>query len=150
APAAAPPAAASPAPSLATPIPLATDLRGKRQPPWMAIAMIAAAAAFGVTVAIVLFLRPAQQPPAPVIVQVPVAPVATTGAPSPRAPPAPEMPEPTATPAPVKRAPNVPAVPKETAAAAPPSPPARGPLDLHGLTGQPTVAPTDDPGTDGP
>jgi predicted Zn finger-like uncharacterized protein len=146
---AAPAALAKPAAPVATPIPLAADARARRQPPWVAIAMIAAAVAFGVTTGIVFFLRPAPQPQ-PVIVQVPAAPVAAAPSTA-AAPAAPEVPEPAPTAAPVRR-PSVsaPAAPKETAAAAPSSQaPARGPLDLHSLA-QGTIAPTEDPGSEAP
>jgi predicted Zn finger-like uncharacterized protein len=123
----------------------------KKSPPWMAIAMIAAAAAFGVTAAIAVFLRPAT-PPAPVVVQVPGAPAtaaATAAATSPAATTA-ETSEPVApTAAPTSpRGGAVAAVPKPTAASTAAAP-ARGPLDLHSLAQGSNVAPSDDPGGGG-
>jgi predicted Zn finger-like uncharacterized protein len=151
APAAAP--AVAPAASLATPIPLATDLRGRRQPPWGAIALIVGAVAFGITVAIIMFLPRTPPPTAPVAVQVPAAPTTAAPALSAAAPSAPETAEPTPTAAPTAKRPanNASAAPKEPPqAVASAAPPARGPLDLHGLTGQSTVSPTDDTGGDSP
>lgn len=114
--------------------------RGRRSPPWFAIAMVAAAVAFGVTTAVTLFLRPNAPPPQPVVVQVPVpaAAVAATAAPS--AAPA-ESPGPSASAsAPTKT--SVAALARSTAAA-PSAPPGRS-LDLHGLTGNTNIAPTDE------
>ncbi|HEY8089394.1 MAG TPA: GYF domain-containing protein, partial [Polyangiaceae bacterium] len=69
--------AASPfAPQRAPSVSLAPQLaQQKKAPPWMAIAMVAAAAAFGVTAGIAVFLRPAAAP-TPVVVQVPGSPAA--------------------------------------------------------------------------
>ncbi len=126
----------------------------KKGPPWMAIAMVAAATAFGVTAAIALFLRP-QAPPTPVVVQVPGAPptVAAGGTATAPAPTAsgdtPDIgPAPTTTGAskPVAMA----AAPKATtsSAASQAAPPGHGPLNLQGLTGS-SIAPTDDQGGGG-
>jgi predicted Zn finger-like uncharacterized protein len=72
------------APSMVPPEP------AKKGPPWIAIAMIALAVAFGATAGIALFLNKQQPPPQPVVIQMqqPTAPpVATTAA-----PPQPETP----------------------------------------------------------
>jgi predicted Zn finger-like uncharacterized protein len=120
----------------------------KKSPPWMAIAMIAAATAFGVTAALALFMRPAVAP-------IPAGPVAgasssvAAATPPPASASSPELPEPTATSTstPPPRGPTAsggvarPAV----SATAPPAPTGHGPLDLHSLTG-PIIAPTEDPG----
>jgi predicted Zn finger-like uncharacterized protein len=139
--------------SLAAPIPLATDPRSRRGTPWIPIAMVAASAAFGITLALVVFLRPAPAP-VPVVVQVP-------GAPVPAAPTAPVVATAAATDSsqpPVAPAPTRVAMAPRAAAASPASPPAaappaptRGPLDLHSLTqNQTAVAPTDDLPGDAP
>jgi hypothetical protein len=140
--------------SLASPIPLATDPRARRQTPWMAIGMVGAFVGFGGMAGYAVFFRPAPQP-APVVVQVPGAPIAA-------APAAAALPSAAATDAPQPAAPAAPARvavagagggPKVAAAApaSPPAPPARGPLDLHSLTqNQTNVAPTDDPSGDAP
>jgi predicted Zn finger-like uncharacterized protein len=126
---------------------LSFGVPAKKGPPWMAIAMVAAATAFGITAAVALFLRPAA-PPTPVVVQVPGAPAtvaaATTNQP-PSATSAGETPDPGTTPSTASgpRAVAMAATPKATTSATAPA--AHGPLDLHGLTGT-TIAPVDDPG----
>jgi hypothetical protein len=109
----------------------------------MAIAMIAAAVAFGVTAALSIFLRPAAPP-------VPVGPLASTAStaaglvPLPTSTATAEPPEPTASVAAPSRGPSAGgASPKATASAAPVA--GHGPLDLHSLTGG-AIAPTEDPG----
>jgi len=121
----------------------------KKAPPWMAIAMVAAAVAFGVTAAIAIFLRPAPAP-APVVVQVPATPapvalaaptVAATGA-----TPAEPAPSPSAT---TTRSTVALATAAKSSAAAAPSVAGHG-LDLHGLSPGTNVLPTDEPGSDTP
>jgi predicted Zn finger-like uncharacterized protein len=153
---AASPFANPPAAAAALPEAQALTMGAKKGPPWMAIAMVAAAVAFGVTVGLAFVLRPPPAP-APVVVQVPAIPTAAGG---PAAPTATAATMPTADP--VQSAPSaqsaVPrpgvAVASKTAAAsvpasvsAPPSAvPSHGPLDLNGLRGGPTIAPTEDLG----
>ncbi len=135
-------------PSIASSLPAGVPV-AKKGPPWMAIAMVVAAATFGVTAAVVMFMRP-NAAPAPVVVQVPGAPAvtaATTAAPPATTPPETQEPatNPSATgPKPVAMA----ATPRGTGAAtgAATTPPARGPLDLHALAQGNNVAPTEDPG----
>ncbi len=125
-----------------------------KAPPWMAIAMVAAAIAFGVTAGIAVFLRPAA-PPTPQTVQGP-APVAPTQTTSPTAAPTvaatdTTSPEPSAT----STAPKGPVAmggkggggggPAPSATAA-----AHGPLDLNGIGGSNVRPGLDDPGSDGP
>jgi predicted Zn finger-like uncharacterized protein len=126
---------------------------GRKSPPWIAIAMIAAAAAFGVTAAIAVFLRPATPPP-PVVVQVPGAP-ATVAATATSTAPSPTSADPTDTPAsPTSTSPKGPIAmggpksPSTAAATATTAAPTKGPLDLKGIGGS-NVAPTDDPGGGG-
>ncbi|HEY3815638.1 MAG TPA: GYF domain-containing protein [Polyangiaceae bacterium] len=120
----------------------------KKGLPWMAIAMVAAAAAFGITAGIAVFLRPPQQP-TPVVVQVPgaaatVAAAGTAGAPTSTS--TTETPEPTAPTTTAARPVALAAIPKGTPSAAGPAAAGHGPLDLHGLTGGTTISPVDDPG----
>jgi hypothetical protein len=122
----------------------------KKSTQWMAIAMVAAAIAFGVTAGIALFFRPAPQPTS-VVVQVPgaapLAPTQTAAAAEPTETPGPA---PTGSAAAVTPrsavamgSPGKPASPGAAATAA--AAPAHGPLNLQGLTGT-TVAPTEEPG----
>jgi predicted Zn finger-like uncharacterized protein len=122
--------------------------------PWMAIAMVTAAAAFGIAAAVLVFQRPPAPPPN-VVVQVPGAPptVATPatagGAPATSA--TGDTPDPNASSG--QKTPKGPIAmaggnggdtkPGGTATGA------KGPLDLSGLTGQ-NVAPTPDMGGDAP
>jgi len=130
---------------------LSFGVPAKKGPPWMAIAMVAAATAFGITAAVAVFLRPAS-PPAPVVAQVPgaaatVAAAATNAAPTPTT--TADTPDPTATSAAAGTKAVAMAVPKATTTAVAAAAPAgHGPLDLHGLTGT-TIAPVDDPGGGG-
>lgn len=117
----------------------------RRAPPWMAIAMVGAACAFGVTAALAIFLRP-QPAPTPVVVQVPVpAAAAPTGGPAATA---------TGTTAdPVSADPSASSAPRGPIAmgggsrpapgAATTAAPSKGPLDLGGLGGG-SIRPTDD------
>jgi len=129
---------------------LSFGVPAKKGPPWMAIAMVAAATAFGITAAVALFLRPQPQP-TPVVVQVPGAPatvaaIATNAAPTSTS--TMDTPDPGApSAAGGTKAVAMAAVPKTTTSAAAPA--GRGPLDLHGLTGGTTIAPIDDPGGGG-
>jgi predicted Zn finger-like uncharacterized protein len=68
------PSLAQPTAAIATPI---VDTAAKRPPPWIAIAMIVLAAAFGAVAAFAIFFRPQPQVPPPVIVQVPGVPTTT-------------------------------------------------------------------------
>lgn len=140
-------AAAIAAPPLAVAPP-----REQKSPPWMAIAMVAAACAFGVTAGVAVFFR--KDAPAAPVAQgtVPAAPTATV-------PGAPIAPTPTATATDTT-------APEATAAASAPKGPvasvghggpapsatataaAHGPLDLQGL-GSGGPRPTDDPGGGG-
>ncbi|HXX66790.1 MAG TPA: GYF domain-containing protein [Polyangiaceae bacterium] len=117
--------------------------RGRRSPPWFAIAMVAAAAAFGVTTAVTLSLRTNPPPPQPVVVQVPVpaAAAAPTAASSALAPV--ESVGPMASAPPPAKTPGGAALARSTA----PAPATSGgrSLDLHGLTGSTNIAPTDEP-----
>jgi hypothetical protein len=143
------PAAAAPA-SLAAPIPLATDPRVRRSPPWIVIGMIAGFVAFGVTAAFV-FVRPAPQP-APVVVQMPAVPqpVATASTPA-AASTAPDAPQPTVAAAPTRASGGggaSRAAANQAQAAQQPAPRA---LDLHSLTqNQTSIAPSDDGAGDAP
>ena len=132
------------------PLPV-SGLPSKKAPQWMAIAMVAAATAFGVTAAIAVFL-PRAQAPTPVIVQVPGAPAtvaATSTAPTSITSSATPDPGPTSTTAPLTVRRPVAAAGATSVAAATPAGPAKGPLDLHGLTGV-NVGPGDDPGSEAP
>jgi predicted Zn finger-like uncharacterized protein len=117
----------------------------KKGLPWMAIAMVVAAAAFGITTAIAVFMRPTA-PPAPVVVQVPgaPAPVVPTSTAAATAPTGTDVPEvPSGAPArPAKGPVAVMAGPKTPPAAT--APPAQGPLDLHGIAQGSNVAPSED------
>jgi predicted Zn finger-like uncharacterized protein len=136
---------------LATPEPVAAE---RKAPPWMAIAMVAAACAFGVTAGIAVFFRPAAAPAPTVAVPGPTAPAFSGVAIAPTAPAATAMdnaaPEPTTTASTTKGPVAMggrgggPAPTATTTAAA------KGPLDLGGL-GTSSIRPTDDPGSnDGP
>jgi predicted Zn finger-like uncharacterized protein len=145
----APPGAASPlvasamqAPSAALAAAPPPEIVYRKQPPWIIIGMMLAFAAFGVTAGVEL-LRPAPPAPAPVIVQVPVAPTAQPVA----APTATASSEPTATAAtPVAKAPTGGGGPRVAAAA----PPSGRSLDLHSLAANNNVGPGEDLGQDGP
>jgi predicted Zn finger-like uncharacterized protein len=111
-----------------------------RSTPWMAIAMVASAGAFGVTAAIAVFLRPAPAPVPPAAVPAPLA----TAAPTTPSPVASESPEPLPNaPGPIKAQANASGV-----RPAPSAPTGRS-LDLHGLSQTATVAPGEDPGASG-
>jgi predicted Zn finger-like uncharacterized protein len=120
-------------------------LPSKRTPPWIAIAMVAAATAFGVTAALSLFLRPAS-PPGPVATAAATASAGPWFAPLPSSTSAPDVPErgAAATAAPVARGPVAAAASPKTATGASATA-SHGPLDLHSLTSA-TIAPTEDPG----
>jgi predicted Zn finger-like uncharacterized protein len=128
---------------------LSFGVPAKKGPPWMAIAMVAAATAFGITAAVALFLRPAPLP-TPVVVQVPGAPATVAAAATnvvPTATATTDTPDPgTQSTAGGTKPVALAAIPKATASAAAPA--GHGPLDLHGLTGT-TIAPVDDPGGGG-
>ncbi len=160
------PAVAAPEPFVPSPAPAAAltsasrasaapaDWPAKKGPPWIAIAMVAAAVAFGVTAAVAIFFRPAP-PPQVTVAQNPA--VAIPAAPTPVAPAsAPRPAEPTELPA-VAAPPGLKAAagaPKSTASTAPSSSTSSGTarsLDLHSLTqNAPTVTPLEDPAGDGP
>jgi predicted Zn finger-like uncharacterized protein len=127
--------------------PLRPDARSRKQPPWIVIAMIAGAVAFGAVAALSIFVKPspppagvaqgAAAPPTPP----PTAPASATGAATVA------MVEPTASVAIVSAAPATHGgsggAPRATTAAAP-TIPGRS-LDLHSLAGT-NVAPSEDPG----
>ena len=147
--------AASPfAPQRAPSVSLASQLAPqKKAPPWMAIAMVAAAAAFGVTAGIAVFLRPAAAP-TPVVVQVPGTPANAAATATTTTAAATPTPDPTASAAATAAATRGPLVAanstKANAAATTSSAaPSKGPLDLHGLTGV-NVGPGDNPGSEAP
>jgi hypothetical protein len=116
--------------------------RSRKSAPWMAIAMVAAAAAFGITAAVTIFLRPATPPAQPTVILAPAAPAAPTAAPA----------APTESPEPVASSPT----PTRTqgamggarAAPTPASTTGRS-LDLHGLSQGTNIAPGEDPGMGG-
>jgi predicted Zn finger-like uncharacterized protein len=117
----------------------------KKALPWMAIAMVAAAMAFGVTAGIAVFLRPAPAPQ-PVVVQVPAAPAAVALA----APTTTQTAAATAdpTPSPTTSSPRstlAMATAAKSSAAAAPSATGHG-LDLHAISPGSNVLPTDEPG----
>ena len=136
--------------SLAAPAPAA------KAPPWMAIAMVAAATAFGVTAAIAVFFRPAAAPTQ--LTTQPAAGITTAAGPAPLvAPAAPAVPasaaqaepiaiapEPTALPGAPRSSPGANGAGKPAPAAPQGAVATKGPLDLGGLGG--TIRPTDDPG----
>ena len=119
----------------------------KKAPPWMAIAMVAAAGAFGVTAAIAIFLRPGPAP-AQVVVQVPAASsTVPESAPSATATSTTDT-RPTATAGGSKGSAAM-GVPRSAATAVSPSSslstgPAHG-LDLHSISPGSNVLPTDEP-----
>lgn len=125
----------------------------RKQTNWAAIAMVAAAVAFGITTPIALFVGRAPAP-TPVVVQVPASPAqptvsaATVAAPSPPTDSA-ATPETTATPTPAKGPVAMGGPARSGATNNAGAGPAHGPLDLHGLTGN-AVTPTDDTGDNGP
>lgn len=129
----------------------------RKAPPWMIIGMLIAFAAFGVTAAVAVFLRPAQPAPT-VVVQAPAAPVAPAAAPIAAATaPAPARTDESAAGAPsaARASPIAMAGAARSAApgvAAPTTPTSTGKsLDLHGLTqGAANVTPTDEPGGQAP
>ena len=146
-------AAPTPAPPVVSRAPMFSVPSGMRKsPPWMAIAMVAAAVAFGVTGGIAYFVRP-DAPQAPVVWPngAPSAPSAAPAAAAPTAAPATdpvEAPTVVAAAAPTGRS-----APARAAAAAPaPTQPSAGrSLDLHSLAqSAPTVAPSDDNSNDSP
>jgi predicted Zn finger-like uncharacterized protein len=128
--------------------------RPGRSPPWMALAMVAAAVAFGVTAAVALFLRPSEGPqsPAPLpSAALPVAAPAASAAAAAIAPtgepaqPAALTPAPSARIAPTARTASPTVTGSSTATAAGRS------LDLHSLAqSAPTITPTDDSANDAP
>jgi predicted Zn finger-like uncharacterized protein len=140
----APPGVAAPlvASAAAAPPP---EIIYRKQPPWIVITMALGFVAFGVTAAISLF-RPAPQAPAPVIVQVPAAPVATAAPTAAATGTASSEPAATAS-SPTGKAAT--ATGPKVAAAATPTSTGRS-LDLHSLAQNSNVGPGEDPGQDGP
>ncbi|HTB75067.1 MAG TPA: GYF domain-containing protein [Polyangiaceae bacterium] len=126
----------------------AADEKSRKQPPWIAIGMIAGFVAFGAVAAFSIFSRPtpppasvaqgAAAPPAAVLPAAPAS-VAAAGA----APTEPTASAPVAAAAPTGRGPAV-AMGGAPRAAAAPTTPGRS-LDLHSLAGT-NVAPSEDPG----
>ena len=112
----------------------------------MAIAMVVAAAAFGITAGIAVVVRPPAS--APVVVQVPGAP-ANIAAAAPTASATSDTPNPTPTvsAATLQRGPIAASLGKvaPAASATATTVAAKGPLNLHSLTGS-SVAPNEDPG----
>ena len=136
----------------------AAGLPQRKQTNWAAIAMVAAAIAFGVTTPIALFVGRAPAP-APVVVQVPAnpaQPTASAASMAPTAGPADSTPpDSTTTSTPSPKGPVAMGGPPKPGATGNSNPGAspggaggRGPLDLHGLTGN-AVTPTDDQGDNG-
>jgi predicted Zn finger-like uncharacterized protein len=133
-------------PSFSTGLP--AGMPSKKGPPWMAIAMIAAAVAFGVTAGVAVFLRPPPAAPTPVVVQVPAAPAAVALA----APTSTQTTTTTADPTP-SPGPSTPrsalalaTAARSSAAAAPSATMGHG-LDLHSISPGSNVLPTDEPGS---
>lgn len=125
----------------------------RKAPNWAAIAMVAAAIAFGVTTPIALFVGRAPAP-APVVVQVPATPAQPTASAASVTPTAgadsSTPPDTTATAAPTKGPIAMGSPPKPGSAGSNAgASPGHGPLDLHGLTGN-SVTPTEEPGESGP
>ncbi len=129
----------------------------RKAPPWMAIAMVAAACAFGVTAGIAVFFRPAAAPAPVAQLPSPTAPTAggTLAAPTATATATATdtaTPEPTTT-ATTSKGPGVAGGSGGAGGKGPPAPsatatgPAHGPLDLGGVGGS-GPRPTDDPGSD--
>ena len=154
---ASPPATAAPAPIRPSPV-SSSPPTTKKSPPWMQLAMVAAAAAFGITAAFIWLSRPSEPAPAPVTWPSPSASATAAVASANAAPTAPpisaDIPEPpTATAA--APAAKAPAAPRAVAGAAP-SPNASAQsagrsLDLHSLAqSAPAITPTDDPNGDAP
>jgi hypothetical protein len=115
----------------------------KQQVPWVAIAMVTAAAAFGITAGVAIMFRPAPAPAPTVVVQ---APAPTVPPPAPSAataatPTSTESSEPIAAPPRAKGA--VAAAGQAKANPSASAATARGPLDLHGLSTT-NVVPADD------
>jgi predicted Zn finger-like uncharacterized protein len=133
-------------PIVASLAPPSRSERSRKQPPWIVIAMIAGAVAFGAVAALSIFIKPAPAP-APIAQGAAAPPTATTAAPSATVAAAAPPTEPTESVAP---APTGPAAHGPVAmggaphAAAGPATPGRS-LDLHSLTGG-NIAPGEDPG----
>lgn len=136
-----PPIVASASPAA----PARADERSRRQPPWIVIAMIAGAVAFGSVAAISIFMKPAT-PPAPTVQGAATTPTALPTAPVSAAAAATAAPvEPAASVAIISPAPVARGAGGGTARATPaPTTPGRS-LDLHSLAGA-NVAPSEDPG----
>ena len=116
----------------------------RKQPPWMAIAMIAAAVAFGTVFGISVFFK--QSPPAQVVVQVPAAPAALPAA-APVAPTAMAPAEAVPSAAVAANTPGAHPVGGGASRTAPTAPTSTGrSLDLHSLSQGANVAPGEDPG----
>jgi predicted Zn finger-like uncharacterized protein len=125
-----------------------SDERSRKQPPWIVIAMIAGAVAFGAVAALSIFVKPTP-PTAPIAQGAAAPPPAVTAAPGSSAAAAttnattePTASTPAATAAPTGRGPV--AMGGAPHAAAAPTTPGRS-LDLHSLAGA-NVAPSEDPG----
>jgi predicted Zn finger-like uncharacterized protein len=145
-----PPAAMAP-PGVAAPILASTavapppEIVYRKQPPWIIIGMMVGFATFGVAAGVQLF-RPAPQAPAPVIVQVPVAPAATA---QPSATAATTTTELAAAAAPTTKTVVTGGGPKVAAGGSAPTSTGRS-LDLHSLAQNSNVGPGEDPGSEGP
>jgi predicted Zn finger-like uncharacterized protein len=139
------PFAASPASAQAATASADAGTGSRKGAPWMAIAMTAAAVAFGMTAAIAVFMRP-QPTPAPVVVQMPAPIPGPVNAPAPATQPSSDL----APAASATASPGKPSVAWAGGAKSAPTPAAAGgrSLDLHSLTQGTTIAPTDDPGSE--
>jgi predicted Zn finger-like uncharacterized protein len=129
--------------------PIETGTRSRKQPPWIAIAMVASSVAFGTVFGISLFFKPS--PPAPTIIQAPVATIVATAATvaptaaTPSSEPAASAPAPTTTSTQAGRGSGAASGGAHGAASAAP---AGRSLDLHGLTQGSSVAPAEEPGSE--
>jgi predicted Zn finger-like uncharacterized protein len=124
--------------------PSRADARSRKQPPWIVIAMIAGAVAFGSVAAVSIFMKPAPLP-APAAVGAAAAPTAAPAAPASAAVVATVAPvEPAASVAILSPAPAARGGGATRATPAAPTTPGRS-LDLHSLAGA-NVAPSEDPG----
>jgi predicted Zn finger-like uncharacterized protein len=124
----------------------------KKSPPWMALAMIAAAVAFGVTAGVMFMVRPASPAPAPSAAPPNAAPIAVAPVPSAiaTAPANADSPEPVSAPAPTAMLKGPAAAGPKANPAAPAANPGRS-LDLHSLAQNASnIAPVDESGGDSP
>jgi hypothetical protein len=133
---------------------IAAEPAQRRPPPWIAIAMIVLAAAFGITAALAIFLRGPATQPAPVVIQMPSNVAASPQAPTSQAPQAPtsiDDPSPVAMASGTATAKGGPRIAAAATSAAPTATASSGGFSLSGLGGgsRPTVDPNGG-GNDGP